>query len=108
MKTIEEIIKNIKYDSESCEIKLNETVIGEWNDEASIDYPEDLIWRRDISSFHHKAFKAGFDAGVAAERERAKVLVEALEYYSSNNKDDSLTQTIADKALEQYKSTESI
>jgi len=78
-KSLEEILKDIKYDEDSCLITLDGVEIGQWNDEAHCDYPEDLIWRRDISNFHHKAFKAGFDAAIKAVSDREKKLVEALE-----------------------------
>lgn len=52
----------IKYDEESCIISLDDKEIGQWNNEAFRDQPEDLIWRRNISSTFHEAFQAGHEA----------------------------------------------
>jgi hypothetical protein len=60
-----EPVPKLKFDSETCTISVNGEEIGKWNDEASIDYPEDLIWRRDIGSFAHEMYMAGFKAGQA-------------------------------------------
>lgn len=56
-------MKKITYNKETCEIKYGDEVIADWNDEAHYDYPEDLIWRRDISRLVNKVFEAGYKAG---------------------------------------------
>lgn len=33
--------------------------VFEWNDSASLDYPEDLVWHRMISEVFSTAFKLG-------------------------------------------------
>ena len=53
----------ITYDFETMEIKYGDTVIESWNDDALMDYPEDLCWRRDIGSLVHNIFKAGYEFG---------------------------------------------
>jgi len=43
------------------EISINGELV--WNDCAPADYPEDLIWSRDISELAICFFKAGYQAG---------------------------------------------
>lgn len=72
----------IKYDEESFIISLNGKEIGQWNDEASHDYPEDLIWRRDISGFYHQAFKAGHEAATERLMTVLEQALDVIEFYS--------------------------
>ncbi|MBP7075097.1 MAG: hypothetical protein KBA81_06915 [Rhabdochlamydiaceae bacterium] len=51
-------MKEFEYDYETMEIKYKGKVIGKWNNEAHIDYPEDLIWDRDIGSLAREMFLA--------------------------------------------------
>ena len=52
----------IDYNSKTMEITYNGKVIATWNDDALIDYPEDLTWDRDIGSLVKQVFKAGQDS----------------------------------------------
>jgi hypothetical protein len=51
----------IRYNDKDCTITVNGKVVATWNDEANCDYPEDLIWGRDIGALFTKAFEAGYD-----------------------------------------------
>lgn len=76
----------IKYDDESGIISLDGKEIGQWNDNANQDYPEDLIWRRDISGFHHQAFKAGHESATNRLLPLLEKAVEMAEFYSDELK----------------------
>lgn len=68
----DEAIKAIKYDEDSSLITLDGKEIGQWNDNASCDYPEDLIWRRDISGLFLQSFRSGYDEGYKAAESQLK------------------------------------
>lgn len=80
----------IKYDEESCIISLDDKEIGQWNNEASQDYPEDLIWRRDISGFHHKAFKAGHESATNRLLPLLQKMMKVVEFYGKENSWDEM------------------
>ena len=60
-------MSKVSYTINSIDGKYHEVVtvdghiVTTWNDEASWDYPEDLVMRRDIGSLIAKVFKAGQD-----------------------------------------------
>lgn len=58
------IARRIKYDDKSNTITLGDEVIGSWSDDALCDYPEDLIWSRDISVLFCEAFEAGYNYAI--------------------------------------------
>ena len=89
----------IKYDEESGIISLDGKEIGKWNDEASNDYPEDLIWRRDIGDFHDKALKAGHEAATAFWLPLIEKAVEMAEVYALENDPDFIYRCL-DEAIE--------
>jgi len=59
----EEFTKNpdvwFKSDNSFVKVYLDDKCVFEWDNEANIDYPEDLIWEREI----HKVFYKGFELG---------------------------------------------
>jgi hypothetical protein len=83
-KRAKELVKQIIYVEENGEIMLDGKVIGEWNNEANYDYPEDLTWSRTLGGFHDTAFKAGYTAALNDLQGKVDGLVEALEFYSVN------------------------
>lgn len=57
---VNKILQRIEYDEETCLITLDGKVIGDWNEDAPRDYPEDLTWDRYISGLFLQAFEAGY------------------------------------------------
>lgn len=53
----------LELDSENGGIKHGDELISNWREEAYEDYPEDLIWERDIGELVRDVAKAAFNAG---------------------------------------------
>lgn len=71
----------IKYDEESCIISINGKEIGQWNNEANQDCPEDLIWSRDIGCLYGEAFQAGHEAATNRLLPLLEKAVEVIKIY---------------------------
>lgn len=73
---------DIVYNSETGEISVNGKVVANWDDEANVNYPEDLIWMRDIGGLFCNAYSAGkaaASADSANEIESLKARIAELE-----------------------------
>ena len=70
----------LTYDNDTCEIKYNGVVIGEWNDNANQDYPEDLSWNRDIGRLVSKIFESGFIQGKLENESKLAKAREVLKF----------------------------
>jgi hypothetical protein len=64
------IAHRIKHDEQTCFITLDGEKIGEWNDYAICDYPEDVCWHRDIGSLFREAFEAGYNYAVKTREKK--------------------------------------
>ncbi len=52
------------YENAPCvRVMIKGEVVFTWNDDANIDYPEDLTWGREIGELFHKAFALGYKQG---------------------------------------------
>ena len=77
---------DLKYNEETMEIILDGKVVSSWNDEAIQNYPEDLIWCREISGLFLNGVKAGYELakaesdneGFGQERDRLNKQINSL------------------------------
>jgi len=67
-------INRVDFESDKIEVidKQTKKVLLQWNDNAHIDYPEDLSWSRMIGELFRDAFKIGFDYGKQQIKELEK------------------------------------
>lgn len=46
-------------DCTQVDVFLDDNLVFAWNNEANIDYPEDLTWGREIASVFYKGIEIG-------------------------------------------------
>lgn len=55
-----------------CIVDEDGVVIDQWNDEAVIDYPEDLNLSRDIGALIRKMYEAGYKKGLSVKEKKMR------------------------------------
>lgn len=59
----------LTHNQETGAISLNGKVVTHWDNEATIHYPEDLTFDRDISTLVREAIQTGYDLALEEMKE---------------------------------------
>jgi len=79
----------VKYDEVSCQIHVGNVLVNcGWNNQANVDYPEDLTWGRDLGNLCHHVASAGaryqynlMSDEIAQLQSKYEKLVNAINHY---------------------------